>query len=222
MPNTVDLSTLSVDASKQLSLVQAGQMSMLDYVAALTTTQGITASWETVDCYVIDLGRGLKDPFGADLTIPELQEVVKALMPSPLQSAGKQIVLRGPMPGWVSGLVARVCYAADVIVEALDRAQGSMLVQVHLAKLERDQVRLVHPDTQERTRDVGNGWVIVSTSQVQYRRRVSAPPFDYKGVLTLALLETRDSRHSEPRAQVQDSNGYYAWVDHLDNLEDAQ
>lgn len=221
MPNTVDLSTLRVDASKQLSLVQSGMMSMPDYIAALTTAQGIKACWDTPMRYVIDLGKGLKDPFGADLTIPELQQVVKALMPSPLQSAGKIIILRGPMPGWVSGLVARVCYAADVVVEALDRAQGGLLVQVNLAKLERDRVRLVSPDTQERTRDGGNGWVLCNTSQIQYRRRQNAREFDYQGVLTLALLETRDSRHSEPRAQVQDSQGYYAWVNDLSDLEDA-
>lgn len=221
MPNTVDLSSLQVDASKQLSFVQAGQMSLPDYLGALAQSQGVNATWQG-DTYIIDFGRGLRDPFGSDLTIPELIEIIKALMPSPLQSAGKHIVLRGPMPGWVSGLIARVCYAADVEVEALDRAQGGLPVRVALARLERDHVRLISPDTHEQEYPAGPGQVRVRTSQLQYYRKALGAPFDYHGVLELVFLETHSTRQAAPRAQVRDSHGYFAWVDNLSNLEDSK
>jgi hypothetical protein len=203
MPNTVDLSNLNVDPSKQLSLVSSGLMSMSDYLKGLTA-QGVSGSWISPYQYVIDFGpKGFRDPFGSALTTPEQEQVVKALMPSPLRSAGKEILLRGPMPKWVSGLVARVCYAAEVRVEVVDRVGGKKL-QVSLAKLERDQVRLVRPDTLEQEVEEGKGRVYVKTRQLSYRRPSDGPKFDYYGALNLVMLELRDPLHPRPRAQVQD------------------
>jgi hypothetical protein len=106
-------------------------------------------------------------------------------------------------------------------METADKGTG-MMTRRKIEKLERDRVRLITPDTAEKTRDLGNGRVMVTTSQIQYHRRASAAPFDYNGVLMLARLETHDSRHSDPRAQVQDGQGYYGWVNNLNDLEDVQ
>jgi hypothetical protein len=122
------------------------------------------------------------------------------------------------MPGAVAALITRVCYAAQVVVEILDRNTG-MVIEVPVEKLERDGVRLVRPDTAETTRDIGSGWVLCQTSQLSYRRRKSAPAFNFQGNLELVFIETNSSRQSAPRAQITDGT-YFAWVDDLRHLED--
>ncbi len=220
MPNTIQLHTLPpIAAGKRLADVQAGRMTMAQYLTELGQTCGVTAGWTPQGDYLIDFGRGVTDPSGLLLDIGELLEVVKALMPSPLRSAGRTIRLRGPMPGAAAALVARVCYAARLVVEVQDRQTG-LIRDVPIDRLERDRVRLVAPDGNERETALGNGWVLARTSQLSYRRPAAGPRFAYQGTLELVFLETRAHQQGAPRAQVYDGR-YYAWVDDLAHLEDV-
>lgn len=219
MPGTVNLSLLQTTTGSRLALVQAGQLTLDAYMQEIGQTQGCRFGWQPDGSWLIDFGRGILDPSGQTLDILEVLEVVKAMMPSPLRSAGKTIRLRGPMPGAAAALITRVCYAARVIVEVLDRTTG-LVREIPVEKLERDRVRLVRPDTTELARDIGGGWVIVRTTQLEYRRRSLAPAFAYGNVLELAFLETNSARHAGARAQVYDGR-HFAWVNDLEHLVDA-
>ncbi|HEU4322162.1 MAG TPA: hypothetical protein VFS21_03350 [Roseiflexaceae bacterium] len=215
----VQLQGLAIDPAKDLARVQTGTLALADYLAALAQHQGVSAGWTPGGEYEIDFGRGLKDPSGADLTVPEIAQLVRALIPSALQSAGKRIRLRGPMLGFVSGLVKAECYAADVVVEVLDRAQGGLLTTVQLAPLERARVRLRNPDSAESSTALGGQWLNISTSQLSYRRRVGRALFNYRGSLDLVFIDAQ-ARPGQLRAQVCDGL-YYAWVNDVAHLEDA-
>lgn len=221
MGNTVRLSSIApVAQGKRLADAQAGRITMAQYLNEMCAAQGASFGWQGNGEYLIDFGKGILDPSGQPLDIHEVLEVAKAMMPSPLRSAGNVLRLRGPMPGAVAAMITRVCYAAQVIVEILDRNTG-MVIEVPIEKLERDGVRLVRPDTAESTRDIGNGWVMCQTSQLSYRRRKTAPSFNFQAPrLELVFIETNSSRQSAPRAQITDGN-YFAWVDNLGDLEDA-
>jgi len=221
MGNTVRLSSIApVAQGKRLADAQAGRITMAHYLQEMCAAQGASFGWQPGGEYLIDFGKGILDPSGQPLDIHEVIQVAKAMMPSPLRSAGKVLRLRGPMPGAVAAMITRVCYAAQVVVELLDRTTG-MVIEVPIEQLERDGVRLVTPDTAESTRDIGNGWVSCVTSQISYRRRKASSPFAYGAPrLELVFIETRSRHHSAPRAQVSDGR-YYAWVNDLAQLEDV-
>jgi len=220
MPGTVQLSTIpTITPHTRLALVQAGQLSLADYLGELAQAQGCRFGWQPDGSWLIDFGKGILDPSGVPLDILEVLEVVKAMMPSPLRSAGKTIRLRGPMPGAAAALITRVCYAATVVVEILDRTTG-LVREIPITRLERDGVRLVRPDPIEHVQDVGGGWVVARTSQLEYRRRATGRPFAVTARLELVFLETNSRRHAAPRAQVTDGT-YFAWVNDLAHLEDV-
>jgi hypothetical protein len=220
MGNTVRLSSIApIAQGKRLADAQAGRITMAQYLVEMCAAQGASFGWQPNGEYLLDFGKGILDPSGQPLDIHEVLEVAKAMMPSPLRSAGNVLRLRGPMPGAVAALITRVCYAAQVVVEILDRNTG-MVIEVPIAKLERDGVRLITPDTAESWRDIGNGWVMARTSQLSYRRRKSAPAFGYQSRLDLVFIETNAAHQKAPRAQVTDGT-YFAWVDDLRHLEDV-
>lgn len=221
MPNnTVRLDRLpQITAGSRLADVKAGTITLAEYLHALEQRQGVRAGWQPDGSYLIDFGKGILDPNGLPLDIGEVLEIVKALMPSPLASALKTIRLRGPMPAAAAALVCRVCYAATIIIEVIDRTTG-MIREVPIEKLDRDWVRLVNPDTNERERDLGDGYVEVRTSQLRYRRRKNGPRFNYTGELQLALIETNNPQRPRAAAQVFDGR-YHAWVDNLNDLADV-
>jgi hypothetical protein len=220
MPNnTVRLSELLAPTGTLLSDVRDGRMSWSDYLSALRTSRSMAWGWQPDGSWLIDFGQGIADPCDKPLDINDVLAIVRQIMPTPLRSAGKTIVLRGPMPGATVALVCRVCYAANVVIEVVDRATGTVR-RVEIERMARDRVRLVNPDCAETLRDVGNGIVEVRTSQIVYRRTRTAPPFAYHNDLELVFLETRSPRRSNIRAQVYDGR-YYAWVDDVSNLEDV-
>lgn len=221
MGNTVRLDLLPpIQGGKLLSQVQDGRMPVTEYLEQLRKAQGVHAGWDPAGAiWTIDFGKGILDPSGQPLDIEEVLEVVKALMPSPLRSAGKTIVLRGPMPAAAAALVCRVCYAARVVIEVLDRTTG-MVRSIPIDKLERDRVRLVRPDTAETLRDIGNGWVEATTTQLTYRRRQNGPRFGYAQPVDLVFLETANPQRPGVRCQVYDGR-YYAWVNNPAHLEDV-
>jgi len=220
MPNnTVRLLELQAPPGTRLADVKDGRLAWNDYLAALRSARGAAGGWQADGSWLIDFGQGIADPGGAPLDIADVLAIVRQLMPSPLRSAGKTIVLRGPMPGAAAALVCRVCYAADVVIEVIDRATGTTR-RIAVDRMERDRVRLVNPDRAERLRDVGGGMVEARTRQLIYRRPRAAPPFAYDRVLELVFLETRSPRRAGVRAQVYDGR-YFAWVDDLDALEDV-
>jgi len=220
MPNnTVRLDTLQAPAGTRLADVKDGRLPWADYLAALAGARGVSGGWQADGSWLIDFGQGIADPSGAPLDIADVLAIVRQIMPSPLRSAGKTIVLRGPMPGAAAALVCRVCYAADVVIEVIDRTTGTTR-RIAVDRMERDRVRLVKPDRAETLRDVGNGMVEARTSQLVYRRPRAAPPFAYDRALELVFLETRSPRRANIRAQVYDGR-YFAWVDDLNALEDV-
>lgn len=237
MGNTVRFSSIAqAGKEKRFADLQSGTITIPDYLNELNAARSVQSFWSGTE-YVIDFGRGIADPnispdldprgqpANYDLTLPEIEQIIRALMPSPLESAGKTIRLRGPMPGFAAALICRECYAATVIVESLDRAQGGQVIGMPIEKLGRDLVRLVQPDTSEIVKRNNNGVLLIETSQISYRRSQKQPPFGYYDILNLAFIETnaRDRRGNlvPPKAQVQDQQGIYAWVYDLADLEDA-
>lgn len=224
---TVNLGNLPKPTpTKMFAQVVSGAMTMSAYHKELETHQGVTAGWVDPYTYVIDTGKGIKDPNPANPAAPqwlstlEYVEVFKSLLPTPLESAGKVIRLRGPVAGTATGLVARICYAATIEVEVLTPGIG-MIDVVTLEKLAIDKVRLVNPDTRESTRRVGHRlWC--ETSQLKYKRSQGQPSFDFTGVLDLHFIETHSPwGHSRVRLQVKDKNNYFAWINDPSDLQDV-
>lgn len=210
-----------VSTQKRLAAVQNGTLSVEAYLKELEMVK-VSSTKISEKEWVIDLSTsGLKDPSGLPLDDKEAIQVIHMLCPSWLQSAGGTIRVKGVMAGFMVGIIKSVAPSATIILEKVDRAT-SLISEIILPPIRRDGVKLVNPDSNEHERDMGNGFCLVQTSQIEYKRKLNGAKFDYTSRLELVQIDSGNPRYPHGRFQIYDpKHNYYAWVSRKSDLIDV-